>query len=658
MLPQKKELRKIFKQDIRRLNSWDKNTEYIVTAFIEKDILIIDFYGRNGNIYARVFQTKDDFTTLLFEKNKFIKSRFTHIENVKCFRNYSFEHEVNTKFENDEYEKIVLNFLGASSRPFENLLKLQNEVLYKKRLAKEDEIFKYTEEHMKQIEQVGEEFTNWAIDFTKREHTWMFKKKGVLVCSNCGEVQTDAKANTTTICPVCKHKARVTTALYKGEIFYLEKLEKSDCPEADFLLRTFEIRSYSSISKSTEIFMKEIRREYISAEGIVYQYNMSFYKVKERWIEKSDLKDEEGGTLFEFGKPRYSTLYPIIDKDIKEKLNRTGYEILIKNETKTVWSILLQRSYWKEEINEYIIKAGMTELLNDLLEVPEYGLIKSVERKLHKALGIEKSHMQFMKQYNLGIEGLEFVQMSEKIKMEPKKEYLDIALKVGNHKWFEMLEYSKPQKAINYVKKQLKIMKISKPWGYDYKKYQQYKWKTVIDTWIDYLKMAKKLNWNVEDSYFKYPKNLVEAHNEVLRIVHQNEEKLREKKRKEDSKKIAEMKEKLEKEYSFEAFGYTIVAPRNAQEIVKEGNKLKHCVGRSDYIERMAEGKTVILFLRKLQELDKPFVTIEIINGKIGQYHGYNNEMTKSRQLPKEVHKFMKMFEEQVLSKRKIRIAV
>ena len=70
-------------------------------------------------------------------------------------------------------------------------------------------------------------------------------------------------------------------------------------------------------------------------------------------------------------------------------------------------------------------------------------------------------------------------------------------------------------------------------------------------------------------------------------------------------------------------YGFTIVPPKTAAEIVEEGHALHHCVG--GYVSRVTNKECVILFLRKKEEPDKPFYTIEIRNGEVQQIRGYDN---------------------------------
>lgn len=55
---------------------------------------------------------------------------------------------------------------------------------------------------------------------------------------------------------------------------------------------------------------------------------------------------------------------------------------------------------------------------------------------------------------------------------------------------------------------------------------------------------------------------------------------------------------------------YCIVVPKESQELVKEGQELRHCVG--SYIKRVASGTSFIVFLRYKEAPEKSFTTIEI----------------------------------------------
>ena len=85
-----------------------------------------------------------------------------------------------------------------------------------------------------------------------------------------------------------------------------------------------------------------------------------------------------------------------------------------------------------------------------------------------------------------------------------------------------------------------------------------------------------------------------------------------------------------------------IVPPKTAAEIVEEGHALHHCVG--GYVSRVANKECVILFLRKKEEPDKPFYTIEVRDGEVQQIRGYDN-----CDPPPKVEAYMKMWEQKKL---------
>ena len=68
--------------------------------------------------------------------------------------------------------------------------------------------------------------------------------------------------------------------------------------------------------------------------------------------------------------------------------------------------------------------------------------------------------------------------------------------------------------------------------------------------------------------------------------------------------------------------------PKKNIEIVHEGRELHHCAGNSDrYFDRIAQRETYICFLRKVEEPDKPYYTIEVEpGGTIRQHRGMCDE--------------------------------
>lgn len=159
-----------------------------------------------------------------------------------------------------------------------------------------------------------------------------------------------------------------------------------------------------------------------------------------------------------------------------------------------------------------------------------------------------------------------------------------------------------------------------------------------LQTWIDYLDAAEHLGLDLENDVIRMPKELHRAHDSRCAAWAAIQERQRETADRERRaallKGYKEIRQKLEKRYAFEADGLRIVIPKDAAEIVAEGRMLKHCVG--GYADRHLEGKTTILFLRRVEAPEIPYVTIEMTaGGEIRQAHGWKNEWEACVENPK-----------------------
>ena len=141
---------------------------------------------------------------------------------------------------------------------------------------------------------------------------------------------------------------------------------------------------------------------------------------------------------------------------------------------------------------------------------------------------------------------------------------------------------------------------------------------SVFTTYDDVLRMAESLTNYFDDDVFKIKtiNDIYETHNNMIYLLNKYQ--------KEIYKTSFEEKQKKWKKYLFEDEEYLIVAPKESDDLAKEGMELHHCV--KSYIDAVSEGRTNILFLRKKEEPEKPFFTIEVTNDdKIRQIHGFAN---------------------------------
>ena len=72
----------------------------------------------------------------------------------------------------------------------------------------------------------------------------------------------------------------------------------------------------------------------------------------------------------------------------------------------------------------------------------------------------------------------------------------------------------------------------------------------------------------------------------------------------------------LQEKYAYSDDDYTVLAPQDIFEIIKEGRMLHHCVGNDGagerYYDRMERRESFIMFLRRTEEPNDPYYTLEI----------------------------------------------
>ena len=107
--------------------------------------------------------------------------------------------------------------------------------------------------------------------------------------------------------------------------------------------------------------------------------------------------------------------------------------------------------------------------------------------------------------------------------------------------------------------------------------------------------------------------------------------------------------------YSVPSKQFAIIWPKSKKDFQTEGQKQHNCVG--GYFEKMVKQQTVVFFLRKKEDMDTPFCTVEFQSGKLIQCRTiYNGDA------PEEAKKYMKKieahYEKEMLKKEQIEAAV
>lgn len=133
----------------------------------------------------------------------------------------------------------------------------------------------------------------------------------------------------------------------------------------------------------------------------------------------------------------------------------------------------------------------------------------------------------------------------------------------------------------------------------------------------DYLTMAEKAGADLRDYDVRWPQHLTAAHAVMVTKCQFNEDP--------ELRKLFTKRCKKLSALSWEHEGILIRPPKTESEMIAEGKVLHHCV--ATYARRHAEGKTAILFVRRAEEPDVPWYTLNLDEkgGYVIQNRGRNN---------------------------------
>lgn len=275
---------------------------------------------------------------------------------------------------------------------------------------------------------------------------------------------------------------------------------------------------------------------------------------------------------------------------------------------------------------EMLMKAGMVETVKDLVcrGVKNAMAMDWSKEKPEEAFGLSKQELQEFLQTNRDIRNLEL---------------------------YKRLERKVPvTKLADWIKRGADIrrtMRAAKEWGLPPEKLFRYLEKgqphhhmgSNLRVWEDYLTAARETGYPLHRENVLLPRDLGAAHEEATKKHRAKLAKEAKKPAKEQKRlramKYEDRKQELEKKYGYSADGYMIRVPASEDEIIQEGQLLKHCVG--GYANRHMDGCVTILFMRREKQPDKPFLTIEMDGARLVQIHGYKNEglhTTKGRFAP------------------------
>lgn len=148
-----------------------------------------------------------------------------------------------------------------------------------------------------------------------------------------------------------------------------------------------------------------------------------------------------------------------------------------------------------------------------------------------------------------------------------------------------------------------------------------------IEDFVDHVELLEKLEMPAKKQYL-FPKDFRMAHQEEIEADILKNDKISAEIR-EQFKQTYDRWKKISKRVPMQDGEYRVVFPRDCADIKTEGRILHHCVG--NYVERAAKGQTVILFIRKIENMEKRLYTMEYCGGKLMQIRGLCNGVPEEK---------------------------
>lgn len=590
-----------------------------------------------------VFQTKDDFITLVQKDNgstTWRKSEFDNLDN-------SYNFSAKCAFYSARDEALVNRYFNNTDSAFKTLITAQDAILTRHRQERQLTREKAIIERMSCIPALPCGLNNWIKTIMPAYFFYDYKRGGNNVpgiCSSCGkEIQlSGVKQGHKCTCPHCKHELIMKPRSRRGGYMYDRDTFAIIQNTGDGGLVVRILKAYCTYHGDTpDIQIYENARQFIwqniygkictedyyysHNSGIFIDWRRGFRPVFSRW--QYNYQADTCGHLY--------------TKNLPDALRNTPWQycpidVFYNNFHKPMQILPFLTAHFNHPRLEHLIKTGFYNIVSDLVYRYKSSCLDESQNRTHQILQIAVEDVAFIQNLDADLSVLKTFQSYAGIKDRQKLLLWQIEHKV-NYDILPILQHMTVHKMIKYIDNQYGFLRLRRtPHGtIRYNSMQ-----SIVTEYRDYLDMCRKLGYDMKNSFVLYPKDLQKSHDSVARrLKHKADAKLK--------RDFIAVYKKLDKRYDFEKDGLKIVCPTTPDEVIAEGHVLHHCVG--SYTDRITKQECIIVFLRQCCDENTPYYTVEIRDNKAVQVRGMNN----CEMIP-EVKKFIADWEQQILSKLKL----
>lgn len=628
---------------------------YIIRTAVQniagQRILVLYIYQREsilaGSIKPRwvMFHSRDDFATLSFREDAKATWQCSTLGSLDRIGGFDSK----CAFYRQQDESRVARFCKCERGAISMLGYLQRLISYRKELERKWKKQRAIIDRMKYVPVLPRDLKG----FIHREvmpqyifYDYQRKAPGHAYCTACRhEVRiAAAKHNTSGLCPRCKKKITFKCRGRRGRIFDRETVQVLQKAEGNGLvLRIIKVyRSFADSDIPNHFEIWENARQFItlsssgqcSVDAYYYHYKAGYdltpwcngYRpVFDQW--KYNFTADMSGVLYQ--------------RNLSDTLKDTPWAYSQLEAFSGIASFsgvaTFLSAYIKRPKIEHLIKMKLYRLVSGIIYGGySYSALQAINfngENMRAILGIDRPYFPLLRELNPSIDQLHLIRQLLQADHKPSTEQIKwfIASKISNADAAkELLAHMSVHKLQRYVEQQFAPEDEAALKRVDY-----YKMNTLITDYHDYLCMCKELQYDVKNSFILFPRELKAAHDSVAKT-------LKDKRTAEHEKAIAGSFDEWQKRYQYQSKELMMIPPHSAKEIVDEGAALHHCVRL--YVKNVAEKKSVILFVRSVDEPDKSLCTVEVKDGQVTQARGFDN-----KEPPAQITAFIEQWKQRVL---------
>lgn len=598
---------------------------------VREDILLVALYlpksmrlGSRLPAYT-VFMDKkaDSWITYDYEKKRWLTAKLDRLF-------WEESYNVRTaRWISEKDAKTVLNYLGTQTGDYWGILKYQQGVRADELKVRHRRETDPWDADLSQTPAKPKDWDKWVGKVGIPEHFifYQYSKKGAKTgyCSYCEkDVPIRApKHNKEGRCPCCRHKiifksmGKAGTIDTKDHFVYLMQRCKDG-----MMLRLFKAsrRYRKGDYKNPGQCAFEIRRVIYDRCGYPLRaYYWGIYRQTiTRWI-KGGHMSATAYYYHDYNGRVYGKTLPDL---MRRGLSRTGFMEYLKRKV-TVdperYFIVLKGLPQLEMFS----KAGLPRLTDECLNPSSYDFREKLRLRdgtsMTKILGIDAQELKRLRENNGGLEFLNWLQYEKSTDKEiPDKVitwFCEHKLKSGDFKF--IADRMSMVQIYNYLRRNM-----SK---------EHMECREVITTWADYLSMAARFAMDTSDEIVYRPTKLKLRHDELAARSISKDIAIQAGEVLQKFPHVEMICKSLARKYEYAGKDYVIKAPSNIEEIIVEGNNLHHCIANSDrYWERIERHESYLLFLRKADEPEQAYYTMEIEpGGTVRQIRTYYDRQNK-----------------------------